>query len=188
VGGDAVRFLGVAAAPKAGNGESGFLGKPAFRIRHANIEIKSPAVDVLVGQSWQLMGWQPLYFPATWEIPGLPGQLFSRSLQLRATRTIKTGGLTIEAAAAAARPPQRNSGTPEGQAGLRSHLRPGRRASVDRSIVGLGLASVLAPLVRSAVGGRHLLAPRRAQFRRAGRGCPCFGAQVSRLVRRVHWI
>jgi hypothetical protein len=115
-------FFGVAAAPQAGNSEGGFFGNPAFRIRHANIEIKSPAVDVLVGQSWQLMGWQPLYFPATWEIPGLPGQLFSRSLQLRATKTIKTGGLTIEAAAAAARPPQRNSGTPEGQAGLRISL------------------------------------------------------------------
>ena len=115
-------FFGVAAAPQAGNSENGFFGNPAFRIRHANFEIKSPAVDILVGQSWQLMGWQPLYFPATWEIPGLPGQLFSRSLQLRATKVIKTSGLTIEAAAAAARPPQRNSGAPEGEAGLRISL------------------------------------------------------------------
>jgi hypothetical protein len=115
-------FFGVAAQPQAGNSEGGFFGTPAFRIRHANFEIKTPAVDVLVGQTWQLMGWQPLYFPATWEIPGLPGQLFSRSLQLRVSKKIQTGGVTIETAAAAARPPQRNSGTPEGEAGLRISL------------------------------------------------------------------
>ncbi|HKE16641.1 MAG TPA: hypothetical protein VKB80_17330, partial [Kofleriaceae bacterium] len=115
-------FFGVSAAPQNGNSENGFFGNPAFRIRVADFELKSPVVDVLVGQTWQLMGWQPLYLPATWDIPGLPGQLFSRSLQLRVSKTIKTSGVTIETAAAAARPPQRNSGTPEGEAGLRISL------------------------------------------------------------------
>jgi len=115
-------FFGVAAAPQAGNSENGFFGNSPIRIRHANFKLETPAVDILVGQTWQLMGWQPIYFPATWEIPGLPGQLFSRTLQLRVSKTIKTSGLTIEAAAAAMRPPQRNSGVPEGQAGLRVSL------------------------------------------------------------------
>ncbi len=99
--------------------EAAFFTNPTFRIRHFNLKVETPIVDVLVGQYWQLFGWQSTYQPNTVEIQGVPGEVYSRTPQIRLSKTIKTAPLTVEIAAAIMRPPQRDSGYPEGQFGAR---------------------------------------------------------------------
>jgi len=99
--------------------ESAFFTSPVFRIRHFNAKLETPYVDILAGQYWQIFGWQAMFLPATVEIQGVPGLLFSRTPQFRLSHTVKSDALDIEVAAGAMRPLQRNSVAPEGQAGLR---------------------------------------------------------------------
>jgi hypothetical protein len=103
----------------AGISEAQFWVNPGFRIRHMNLKIETPIFDVLIGQYWQLFGWQSIYHPNTVEIQGVPGQIYSRTPQIRLSKTVKTQAITFEAAVAIMRPPQRDSGYPEGQAGVR---------------------------------------------------------------------
>ena len=109
-----------------GNGGQGYQGSegafftnPTFRVRHANLKVETPIVDILAGQYWQLFGWQTAYQVNTVEIQGVPGEIYSRTPQLRISKTIKAHPITVEIAVAAARPVQRDSGTPDGEAGLR---------------------------------------------------------------------
>ena len=87
--------------------------------RHAYFKAETPIVDILFGQTWDLFGWQPNYVPTVIQWPGLVGELFSRTTQLRISKTIKTKPVTLEMAVAGMRPPQRDSSFPEFQAGLR---------------------------------------------------------------------
>ena len=45
------------------------------RVRHAFFRIETPVVDVLVGQTWHVFGWQNVYHPASVEAQGLPGEI-----------------------------------------------------------------------------------------------------------------
>jgi hypothetical protein len=99
--------------------EQQFWQNPTFRFRHLNLKLETPTVDVLIGQYWQLFGWQSTFHPNSVEIQGLPGQVYSRSPQIRVGKTIKSGDLAVELAIAASRPPQRASATPDGQAGVK---------------------------------------------------------------------
>ncbi len=99
--------------------ESGYFSSPTFRVRHFALKLENPYVDVLLGQYWQLFGWQTYFHPNTVEIQGVPGQVFSRAAQARFSHVFKTDPVNIELAVAASRPPQRDSETPDGQAGLR---------------------------------------------------------------------
>jgi hypothetical protein len=99
--------------------EAQFWTNPTFRFRHMNLKIETPIVDILIGQYWQLFGWQSTYHPNTVEIQGVPGQLYSRTPQIRLSHSFKTKPVVVEIAAAIMRPPQRDSGYPEGQAGVR---------------------------------------------------------------------
>ena len=92
--------------------EAAFYVNPALRVRHAWFKIETPVVDLLFGQYWNLYGWQPVFFPNTIDLQGLPGQVFSRSPQIRASKTMHFGGATLEAAIAASRPAQRDTATP----------------------------------------------------------------------------
>ena len=83
------------------------------------MKIETPVVDILIGQYWNLFGWQPTYLPNTVELQGLPGQLFGRATQIRLSKILKTDGVAVELAVAALRPPQRDSSTPDFQAGLK---------------------------------------------------------------------
>jgi hypothetical protein len=117
-------FLGNQPTTPPGNAsialsESAFFTNPTFRIRHMNLKIETPILDVLIGQYWQLFGWQSTYQPNTVQIQGVPGEIYSRTPQIRLSKTIKTAPVTFEIAAAIMRPPQRDSGYPEGQAGVR---------------------------------------------------------------------
>jgi hypothetical protein len=110
------------AAGSTGNGtdtEAQYFTSPAFRVRHMNLKIETPVVDFLFGQYWQLYGWQSVYHPNTVEMQGVPGQLYSRTPQIRISKSVKTDSFLFEIAVAAMRPPQRDSAIPEGQAGIR---------------------------------------------------------------------
>ncbi|HZN94629.1 MAG TPA: hypothetical protein VFB81_18065, partial [Myxococcales bacterium] len=105
--------------PGTTNSEAGFFGNPTFRIRHAYLKAETPWVDVTVGQGWNLLGWQPTFIPAVVQWPGLIGELYGRSTQLRLSKALKTDLLTVEGAVAALRPAQRDSGIPNAEAGVR---------------------------------------------------------------------
>ncbi|MBV9945886.1 MAG: hypothetical protein JOZ69_03460 [Myxococcales bacterium] len=99
--------------------EAGIYSNSILRVRHLNLKIETPVVDVLFGQYWALFGWQPLYNPNTVQIQGVPGEVFNRTPQLRVSKTVKAHPITFEAAVAAVRPFQRDNAAPDGQAGLR---------------------------------------------------------------------
>jgi hypothetical protein len=99
--------------------EGAYFTNPAFRVRHFNLKIETPIVDILIGQYWQLFGWQSVYHPNSVQIQGLPGQVYSRTPQIRVSKTLKTDDITLELAVAVMRPPQRDGWTPEGQGGIR---------------------------------------------------------------------
>jgi hypothetical protein len=99
--------------------ENAFFTNPAFRIRHMNLKVETPWVDVLFGQYWQLFGWQSVYHPNSVQIQGLPGQIYSRTPQIRVSKSVKTSPITFEAAVAMMRAPERDGWLPEGQAGVR---------------------------------------------------------------------
>ena len=99
--------------------EGAYFTNPTFRARHLNLKLETPIVDLLFGQYWQLFGWQSVYHPNTVEIQGVPGQLYSRTPQIRLSKSFKTSPVTLEIAVAMMRAPQRDSWTPEGQGGVR---------------------------------------------------------------------
>src|SRR5262249_38259601 len=118
-------FFGAPAAPpdSGGSSEKNFFDSPVFRLRQANLPLQNPYVRVLAGQTYTVFGFQNTYSPCTLEFLGLPNQLFSRAAQLRLSHEFALGGnLSIDLAAAAVRPAQRDSGIPDAQAGLRFNV------------------------------------------------------------------
>jgi hypothetical protein len=99
--------------------EAAYFNNPTFRLRHAYGKFETPVVDLLFGQTWHLFGWGTLAFPTTVGIQGYPAELYSRNTQFRASHTFKGEYVELEIALAALRPPQRNSGTPDGAGGLK---------------------------------------------------------------------
>lgn len=99
--------------------EQGTYSNPVLRIRTSFLKIETPVIDVLLGQQWSLFGWQPMFISASVQYPGLPGETFQRTAQLRLSKTIKRDAITTDLAIAANRPPQQDSATPEGVAGVR---------------------------------------------------------------------
>jgi hypothetical protein len=111
-------FYGNQAAPPA-TSESTFFASPLFRIRHAFLKLETRYVDVTLGQTWELLGWQAYFIPASVNLQGLPGQVYSRTPQVRLSKVIPVDPVNVEVAAAALRPPQRDAGLPDFQGGLR---------------------------------------------------------------------
>jgi hypothetical protein len=133
----------------SGTAESTVFTSPLVRMRHMALKLENPYVDVLLGQSWQLFGWQPYFHPNTVEIQGVPGQVYSRSPQVRLSHRFKGDAVDFELAAAASRPPQRNSLTPDGQAGARLYvngLKGARTAGSTSTAIdsaGVGISGVM---------------------------------------------
>jgi hypothetical protein len=99
--------------------EGTFFTSPVLRARHLYLKVETPVVDFLAGQYWTLYGWGPAYQPNTVEIQGVPGEIYSRTPQLRISKTLKADPITLELAVAATRPVERDASTPDGQAGIR---------------------------------------------------------------------
>jgi hypothetical protein len=131
--------------------EQQFWQNPGFRVRLMNLRLDTPAFDFLFGQMWQLFGWQSLFHPNTVEIQGVPGEIYSRSPQIRISKLIHAGNFGVEIAIAASRPPQRASATPDGQVGLKLSYN-GIRALHTNGATGTGLDGLT--LAASAVGRR----------------------------------
>jgi hypothetical protein len=99
--------------------EATYFTSPVLRVRHLYLKVETPVVDFLAGQYWALFGWGSAYQPNTVEIQGVPGEIYVRTPQLRISKTLKADPVTLELAVAATRPVQRDSTTPDGQAGIR---------------------------------------------------------------------
>ena len=103
--------------------ENTYFDSPTFRVRHAYIKLANPYVDVLLGQTYDLFGWQNFSYPCSLEFLGLPNQLFSRNPQLRLSHDFNTdGAVGVDIAISAGRPAQRDSQVPDGSGGLRINL------------------------------------------------------------------
>lgn len=112
-------FFGNQPGHPPATSESAYFDSPTFRIRHAYLKLDGRHVNVLVGQTYDVFGWGNTYFPFTAQFLGLPNQLFARHAQLRLSRVIDAGPLSLEVAVAAVRPAQRDSQVPDADAGLR---------------------------------------------------------------------
>ncbi len=112
-------FFGNQPSSPPQTSEAAYYDSPTFRVRHAYMKLEDDYVDVLAGQTYNVFGWQNYFFPCTVEFLGLPNQLFSRSTQFRLSHTFDSGPVSADIAVAALRPAQRDSGIPDGNAGLR---------------------------------------------------------------------
>ncbi|MHB1845159.1 MAG: hypothetical protein ACYCWW_10030 [Deltaproteobacteria bacterium] len=114
-------FLGnqPGAPPLPGFKEAPFWNNPGLRVRHFLLKLDNDVVALWFGQTWELIGWQAAFQPNTVAIQGVPGELYSRTPQLRLVKAIKLGPTTLEVAGAALRPPQMDSEVPDLQAGLK---------------------------------------------------------------------
>jgi hypothetical protein len=113
-------FFGNQPSSPPHTSEGAYFDSATFRLRHAYVKLESAYVDVLVGQSYDLFGWQNTFFPATAEFLGVPNQVFSRHTQLRLSHTFGADGpVGVTLGAAVARPGQRDSQIPDVNAGVR---------------------------------------------------------------------
>ena len=130
--------------------ETAFFDSPTFRLRHGYLKLEVDGViDVLIGQTYDVFGWQNYFFPATAEFLGIPSSVFSRHTQFRLSRSFgDEGPVGIDIAAAAVRPAQRDSQVPDANAGLRLRLNdwkglrmPGN-GNVDALPLAIGVSGV----------------------------------------------
>jgi hypothetical protein len=115
-------FFGHQNGPPA-TSESTYFDSPTLRIRQAFVKLENPYVNVLMGQTYDVFGWQNYFFPCSAEFLGLPNQLFSRNMQLRVSHAFSASGpISIDMAASAVRPAQRDAEVPDANAGVRFSL------------------------------------------------------------------
>ena len=78
------------------------------------------SVDLLAGQYHDLFAWGGAgFYPHSVAFLGVAGEVYHREPQIRLTASIPFHCATIEVAAAAVRPVQRDSEVPDGQAGVK---------------------------------------------------------------------
>jgi hypothetical protein len=108
--------------PTEVNEQTAYVTNP-LRMRHYYIKAETPVVDVLAGQYHDLFGWGGKgFYPSTLAFLGVTGEIYHRQPQFRLSKTIASSAVDFEVAVAAARPVQRASGLPDGEAGLRVAL------------------------------------------------------------------
>ena len=119
-------FLGFDPSPAVSSStanlttEANYFNNPTLRIRHAYMAGRSGNFQILAGQTWSLLGWQPYYFSSTADVAPLPGMLYSRTAELKVLQSVPlTQEHRMQFAIAVLRPPQRDSSVPEIQAGFR---------------------------------------------------------------------
>jgi len=121
-------FFGHQDTPPA-TSEVTYFSSPVLRLRHAFVKLENPYVNVLMGQTYDVFGWQNYFSPCSLEFLGLPNQLFSRNMQLRASHTFyATGAVSLDVAASAVRPAQRDAEVPDGNAACASVSMAGKES------------------------------------------------------------
>jgi hypothetical protein len=112
-------FGGGTTSVPSGTSQSQYFSSAVPRLRHAYFRVETPVVDLLVGQYWHLFGWQNFYHPGSVQAQGLVGELYSRDVQVRLSKTIKTDPINVDIAVAALRPPESAAAIPQLEAGVR---------------------------------------------------------------------
>lgn len=103
--------------------EATSFASPTLRLRQAYVKLQNDVIDVVVGQTYDVFGWQGYYYPCSLEFLGLPNQLFSRSAQFRLSHAFNAqGAVSVDLAASAARPAQQDSMVPDAEGGLRFNV------------------------------------------------------------------
>jgi len=101
-------FAGDQPTSDVGASERSYYDSPGLRLRHAYLRLGSDAIDLLVGQTDDVFGWQ-----------NTPSSV-SRHTQARLSSSfLASSPVGIDLAVAALRPAQRDSRMPDAQAGLR---------------------------------------------------------------------
>ena len=148
-----VDFFGVQTADAT---EQTIYTVPTVRMRLYYLRVETPVVDVLAGQYHDLFAWGGAgFYPASVAFLGLPGEIYRRQPQIRVSRALTTGAVTLDIALAAVRPVQRDAGVPDLQSGIKVSVPRWRGATTQ----GFGQPDV-APLAFgiSAVGRRFAVA------------------------------
>ena len=153
--------------------ESVFFDSPTFRVRHAYMKLETAYVDVVMGQTYDLFGWQNFSAPCSLQYLGLPNQLFSRNPQLRLSHGFNAeGAVGLDVAVSANRPAQRDSQIPDGHAGLRITLNRWLGLTTPGSVgtrtqpAGIGVSGI----VRRFNVNAHVPPPPRASVSATGWG------------------
>ena len=104
--------------------ESTVYTTPAVRMRLFYLRVKAKlgvsSLDLLAGQYHDLFAWGGAgFYPNSVAFLGIAGQVYHRNPQLRLNWSVPLCCVTIDVAAAAVRPVQRDSEVPDVQAGIR---------------------------------------------------------------------
>src|SRR5450432_224485 len=130
---------------------------PSARLRLFVLQVKTPIVDVLVGQYHDLFGWGGAgFYQNSLAFLGVAGEIYHRNPQIRLSKTL--GGdsaVNLDLAIAAVRPVQRDSEMPDVEAGIKVSVNAWKGATAQ----GFGRPTV-APLAIgvSGVGRRFAVA------------------------------
>lgn len=102
------------------NSEASFFNNPTFRVRHVYLAAEKDGWQLMGGQYWMLLGWQPYYFMPSIQPAPQPGMLYGRTSQVRGTKNWDVASdSTLQAAVGVMRPPQRDASYPGLEGGLR---------------------------------------------------------------------
>ncbi len=105
--------------------EQSLFSSPSVRMRLFYFRLKQDlferaAIDLLVGQYHDLFAWGGAgFYPHSVAFLGIAGEVYHRNPQIRVTGTIPLCCVTIDVAAAAVRPVQRDSEMPDLQGGIK---------------------------------------------------------------------
>jgi hypothetical protein len=135
-------FEGAPASTPPDGSESGFLTGGPFRMRQAYVLLETPVVDLLVGQTQQLFGWGPLFYPHTVNNLGIPGMAFGREFQIKLSHVFGSSAFDFEVAAGAFRPAQRDSERPDVQGGIRLAIKGWQGIQNGKRLVPMQIAAV----------------------------------------------
>jgi len=103
--------------------EGSYYSSPQVAMQSAYLSLGSDYVDVLVGLTNDLFGWQSYYAPCSIQSLGLPNEAHSRHTQVRISHTFGVESpFGVGIGIAASRPAQRDSEVPDGQGGLQLNL------------------------------------------------------------------
>ena len=147
-----VDFFGYEPNPGSGVSEAGFYQSPTMRIRQAYGQVEHDGWSVLSGQSWSLFGWQADFVPSTVSVSPLSGTLSARTPQITGAKTFGSADqMAVTVAVSASRPVQRESATPNADAGVKfslgGYLAP--YASTNGDVKPTGLTVGLSATARS---------------------------------------
>jgi hypothetical protein len=115
---------------QASTAENDLFTTPILRLRHFYVKVESPVVNVLIGQYHDLFAWGGAgFYPNTVAFLPVLGQIYHRNTQVRLSEAIDGRAVGLEVAVAAVRPVQRDSATPDLQAGIKLSINGWRGAS-----------------------------------------------------------